>query len=89
MGRSSSIERSWHLAAVKWNGWGLISVPEQYTADRAIVLAAVKQDGLLLVYAAEECKAEAGGVRPYMDLLLPSYAGYLRQPGPRAGHDLL
>eukprot|EP00971_Amphidinium_carterae_P140067 2775419-Amphidinium_carterae.1 len=29
-----------------------------------------------------------GGGRPQRDLALPSYVGYLRQPGPRAGHDL-
>eukprot|EP00971_Amphidinium_carterae_P318227 6325515-Amphidinium_carterae.1 len=39
--------------------------------------------------ADRKVQEQGGRGRPYMDLPLPSYTGYLRQPGPRAGHDLL
>eukprot|EP00971_Amphidinium_carterae_P194464 3858820-Amphidinium_carterae.1 len=58
MGGSSSIERFWHLAAVNWDGCHLAVVPEQYRADREIVLAAVQRNGYALQSAAEECRAD-------------------------------
>eukprot|EP00971_Amphidinium_carterae_P169812 3364395-Amphidinium_carterae.1 len=51
-------ERNKHLAAVK-AGFVLALVPEQYKADREIVLAAVNKNGMALRYAAEECKADS------------------------------
>eukprot|EP00971_Amphidinium_carterae_P196320 3895373-Amphidinium_carterae.2 len=60
--------REQHLEAVKRDERLLRYVPERYRADHEIVFEAVRADGLLLEYAAEECKAEGGGCRPYMDL---------------------
>eukprot|EP00971_Amphidinium_carterae_P070488 1394274-Amphidinium_carterae.1 len=77
------------LAAVSQNGIALQYASADLRRDRHIVHTAVTDAGIALEYAAEELQAEGGGGCPYMDLTLPSYAGYLRQLGPRAGHDLL
>eukprot|EP00971_Amphidinium_carterae_P064306 1273511-Amphidinium_carterae.1 len=54
-----SRKRKHFLAAVKWNRiLKRRSVPQRYTADREIVLAAVQQNGSALEYAAEECKTD-------------------------------
>eukprot|EP00971_Amphidinium_carterae_P216769 4303110-Amphidinium_carterae.1 len=57
MDRSGSTERERHLVDVKRHG-DLGRVPAHYRADREIVLAAVKQYGSALQYAAEECRAD-------------------------------
>eukprot|EP00971_Amphidinium_carterae_P090463 1791007-Amphidinium_carterae.1 len=56
MDGSESTEKD--LANVNTNGFEVRVVPERYGADREIVLAAVKQNGHKLIYAAEECRRE-------------------------------
>eukprot|EP00971_Amphidinium_carterae_P110326 2185863-Amphidinium_carterae.1 len=52
-------KRKRFLSAVKWNRvLEQRPVPRCYRADREIVLAAVRQNGYMLQFAAEECKAD-------------------------------
>eukprot|EP00971_Amphidinium_carterae_P185125 3676184-Amphidinium_carterae.1 len=56
---NESTEREQLLARVKSDGCRLFwPVPDRYRADREIVLAAVKETGHALRFAAEECKRD-------------------------------